>query len=60
METSADYVWALAIVGGPIILAVVIVMNILRNRRRPKAARDATAPRSYEHHQESGASRPGG
>jgi hypothetical protein len=49
METGADYAWALAVVGGPILLAGVIVLNLVRSRRRPKAARDATAPRSYEH-----------
>ena len=47
MENSADYAWAFAIVGGPILLAVVVAINILRTRRKPKAAREADAPRSY-------------
>jgi len=59
MESSADYAWAFAVIGGPILLAVVIAINVIRSRRRPKAARDATAPRSYSHNEESGASRSG-
>jgi hypothetical protein len=59
MESSADYAWAFAVIGGPILLAVVIAINVIRSRRRPKAARDATSPRSYPHNEESGASRSG-
>ena len=47
MESSANYAWAFAVVGGPILLAVLIAFNILRSRRKPKATREADAPRSY-------------
>ncbi|MFL5333453.1 MAG: hypothetical protein ACJ8H8_09805 [Geminicoccaceae bacterium] len=47
MESSADYAWAFAVVGGPILLALVVGISILRTRRKPKAAREADAPRSY-------------
>jgi hypothetical protein len=50
MESAADYAWAVAVVGGPILLAVAIVAGIVRSRRPPAAARSADAPRSYPQH----------
>ena len=47
MESSANYAWAFAVIGGTIMLGLVIALNTLRSRRKPKVARDADAPRSY-------------
>jgi hypothetical protein len=47
MESAANYAWAFAVIGGPILLALVIVLGIVRSRRKPQAAREADAPRSY-------------
>ena len=57
MESSADYAW---VVGGTILLGLVVAISILRTRRKPKAAREADAPRSYpQRSQQTGDSRRG-
>jgi hypothetical protein len=45
METSATYAWAFAVIGGPILLALVLWFGIKHTRRRRTGA---TAPRSYD------------
>ena len=47
MASAADYEWAFAMIGGPMLLAVMIVGGIVRSRRPPEAPRADDAPRSY-------------
>jgi hypothetical protein len=47
MEDSAGYLWAFAVIGGPILLALVFWFGIRHSRT--KRATAATAPRSYDH-----------
>jgi hypothetical protein len=45
MEDSASFIWAFAVIGGPILLALVLWFGIRHSRT--KRATAATAPRSY-------------
>lgn len=47
MESAANYAWAFAVIGGPVLLGLVLIIGIVRSRRVPRATREADAPRSY-------------
>ena len=47
MESTADYAWAFAVIGGPMLLALAIVGGIVRGSRPPATARALDASRSY-------------
>lgn len=47
MGTTADLAWAFAIVAGPVLLALAIVLGIVRSGPPPLTAREASRPRSY-------------
>ena len=47
METTGDIAWAVAVIGGPILLALVLWFGISHTRSR-RDRTGATAPRSYD------------
>jgi hypothetical protein len=47
VEDTGSYLWAFAVIGGPILLALVLWFGIKRSRTKRVTA--ATAPRSYDH-----------